>query len=148
MFTKLRSTAATSGAVLILSSWGLAPYALAASPEEIVGSEASYQPMQSITYQFGSKLMTGYFDRQAISCVLTLMITENSDPEQPLSVTPERVRLILQPGQIVGFDSEEGPSVNLTCEEDARSILVDVGGRDRLIAVQDGSLVERVAQPK
>jgi len=98
--------------------------------------EARYTPIQSISYDFGSKSMNGYFVEQAATCLVTLMITEKSDPDQPLPPSPTRVRLELQPGQIAGLDSEEGRSVNITCGEQAATVVVNVGDRDRLVEQQ------------
>jgi hypothetical protein len=64
------------------------------------------------------------------------MITERSDPDQPLPLSPTRVRLLLQPGQIAGLDSEEGRSINLTRGEQAASVIVNVGERDSLLEQQ------------
>jgi hypothetical protein len=98
--------------------------------------ETRYASIQSISYAFGSKSMSGYFVQQAATCVVTLMITERSDPDQPLPLSPTRVRLLLQPGQIAGLDSEEGRSINLTCGEQAASVIVNVGERDSLLEQQ------------
>ena len=130
-----------------MCSWGLGSDASAAPPE-VASGQARYKPIQSMTYEFGSKLMTGYFVKQSTACVVTLMITERSDPEEPLGLSPMRIRLILWPGQIAGVDSEEGKSLNFTCEEDAAALLVDSGERDRLVALQDASLIEKTDPPQ
>ncbi|TIM69376.1 MAG: hypothetical protein E5Y60_15465 [Mesorhizobium sp.] len=88
------------------------------------------------SYEFGSKFMSGYFVQEAATCFVALMIIEKSDPEAELTATATRVRLVLNPGQIAGVDSEEGYSVNLTCGMDATTLLVDVGARDKLVALQ------------
>jgi hypothetical protein len=105
----------------------------------LADGQARFKPIQAITYEFGSKLTTGYFVEQSGACVVTLMLTENSDPENPLGLSPTRVRLVLSPGQVAGFDSDEGRSLNFTCESDAATLLVDVGERDRLVALQDAA---------
>jgi hypothetical protein len=64
------------------------------------------------------------------------MVAEKNPDDQPLPFTAARVRLILNPGQIAGLDSEEGRSLNFTCGEDATTLLVDVGERDRLVELQ------------
>ena len=146
MFRKMGSIATVAGSIT-MCVWGLASAASGASPEAI-NSQTRYQPIQSMTYGFGSKLMTGYFVKQSAACVVMLMIAERRDPEQPQGPSPTRVRLVLLPGQIAGLDSEEGTSLNFTCEEDAATLLVDIGERDRLVALQDASLVEKIAQPQ
>jgi len=101
--------------------------------------QARFEPIQAITFEFGSKLTTGYFVQQSGACVVTLMLTENGDPEHPLGLSPTRIRLILSPGQVAGFDSDEGRSLNFTCERGAATMLVDIGERDRLVALQDAA---------
>ena len=102
-------------------------------------------PLQSISYQFGSKFMSGYFVQQGGKCIVTLMVVEKSDPEEPLSLSPTRVRLLLDPDQIAGLDSEEGQSVNLTCTDGGKVLVVDVGERDRLVELQDHALQKAIA---
>jgi hypothetical protein len=145
MLAKLHGIA-TSGALMVICSWGLTSTASGASPQ-LTDGQARFQPVQSITYDFGSKFMTGYFDRQAAACVLTIMLTEKMDPEEPLGLTPARLRLILLPGQVAGLDSEEGRSLNFTCEDHAASLLVQFGERDDLVAIQNASQVTKLAQP-
>jgi hypothetical protein len=99
-----------------------------------------YQPLQSISYEFGSKFTSGYFVHHSGRCLVTLMVLEKSPPEQALSYTAARVRVHLNPGQVAGLDSEEGKSLNFTCGPGASAILVDTGERDRLIALQRSSL--------
>lgn len=110
---------------------------LAASvPAVSLAEEARYQPIQSITHEFGSKFMNGYFEQEAGTCVVTLMLTEQGDPEAMPPGSPTRLRLVLQPGQVAGLDSEEGRSVNFTCSEDTATLRVERGERDRLMAQQ------------
>ncbi len=78
--------------------------------------------------------MSGYFVQEARACFIVLMIIEKSDPEAVLPATTARLRLVLDPGQIAGFDSEEGRSLNFTYGKDASTLLVDVGERDKLVA--------------
>jgi hypothetical protein len=115
----------TAAIAVGLSAW--VPAASSGLPLR-VKDQAAYAPIQSISYRFGSKAVSGYFVRQvqqAASCVVTLMIAEKSDPDQPTSPTPARLRLELYPGQIAGFDSAEGGSLNLTCGAGATTLLVD-----------------------
>lgn len=110
-----------------------AAWAGSASPAD---GRAEYKPIQSVSYEFGSKAMSGYFVKQGSACLVTLMVIERSDPEQSLPATATRIRLTMSPGQIAGLDSEEGRSLNITCGEGAAKLVVDAGDRDRLIALQ------------
>lgn len=102
--------------------------------------------MQSISYEFGSKSMSGYFLQEASACLVTLMISEKGDPEAPLPPSPTRVRLALTPGQIAGLDSEEGRSLNVTCGANAASLIVDIGETERLVARQTPKLQRDLAE--
>jgi hypothetical protein len=106
----------------------------------------AYLPIQSMSYEFGSKAMRGYFVSQGSVCVVTLMIIERSDLESPSPKTATRVRLMLDPGQIAGLDSEEGRSLNFTCEEEAASLVVDYGERSQLMAQQGTAISNTVAE--
>ena len=112
-----------------------APVAISGSPSSSQ-SHAEYRPVQSISYEFGSKAMSGYFVQEDSACLVMLMIAEKGDPEMTLPPSPTRVRLALNPGQIAGLDSEEGRSLNVTCGADAATLLVDTGDTRKLIARQ------------
>jgi hypothetical protein len=101
-----------------------------------VKGEAEYAPIQSVRYDFGSKSMSGYFVDQAKRCVVMLMVTEKGDPDAAPSSTATRVRLVLNPGQTAGLDSEEGRSLNFTCGEGATALVVDSGDREELVELQ------------
>ena len=101
-----------------------------------VKGEATYAPIQSIRYDFGSKSTSGYFVEQAKRCVVMLMVTEKGDPDAAPSSTATRVRLVLNPGQTAGLDSEEGRSLNFTCGEEATALIVDSGEREKLVELQ------------
>ena len=45
--------------------------------------DALYRPIQSISYEFGSKAMSGYFVQRNSVCLVTLMITEKTNPDLP-----------------------------------------------------------------
>ena len=105
----------------------------------VAEGQARYEARQSISYEFGSKFTSGYFVRDAGTCVVTLMVIEKNTPDNPLPLTAARVRLVLLPGQIAGLDSEEGSSLNFTCSEGAAALLVDIGERDKLVALQKSS---------
>ena len=125
--------------------------ALAASPcssgqavsGEPVEGDALYHPIQSISYTFGSKIASGYFLQRNSVCLVTLMIAEKIDPGLP-SPTAARVRVMLDPGQVAGLDSEEGRSLSLTCGQDAATLVVSYGDRDKLMEQQDLAVASTV----
>lgn len=122
----------------------LSASAVSSQAQALLDSEGKYAPIQSISYDFGSKSMSGYFVQQAGTCLVMLMVFEKSDPDKSLPPSATRVRLVLNPGQIAGLDSEEGRSLNFTCSEGATTLLVDVGERNRLVALQTHTLQKAV----
>jgi hypothetical protein len=112
---------------------------------EPVEGDALYRPIQSISYTFGSKIASGYFVQQNSVCRVTLMIAEKIDPGLP-SPTAARVRVMLDPGQVVGFDSDEGRSISLTCGEDAATLVVSYGERSKLVARQGLAVTNTIAE--
>jgi hypothetical protein len=129
---KIACVSAFAGAFLV------SPLASAASAQSQapVKSEATYAPTASISYDFGSKSMSGYFVDQAKRCVVMLMVSEKRDPDTDSSSSATRVRLVLNPGQTAGLDSEEGRSLNFTCSEGATALVVDAGDREELVGLQ------------
>lgn len=106
---------------------------------------AQFLPVQSISYEFGSKAMSGYFVQEGEVCLVTLMIIEKIDPDRLLPVTAARVRLMLNPGQIAGLDSEEGGSLNIACGTGATTVTVDYGERSKLVARQSLAARDTIA---
>jgi hypothetical protein len=129
---KIACVSAFAGAFLV------SPLASAASAQSQapVKSEATSAPTASISYDFGSKSMSGYFVDQAKRCVVMLMVSEKRDPDTDSSSSATRVRLVLNPGQTAGLDSEEGRSLNFTCSEGATALVVDGGDREELVGLQ------------
>lgn len=135
---------------------GIAPFAgtvaaalLASAPAASGGSpidgEARFRPIQSISYEFGSKFMSGFFLQQSGACLVHLMITEKIDPDAPLRMSATRVRIALNSGQVAGLDSDEGRSLNLTCADDGEVLVVNTGDRDTLVAMQERAIKEQLA---
>ncbi len=129
---KIAYASAFVGTVAI-SLWAPAAFGEGQPP---VQNEAAYAPVQSISYDFGSKSMSGYFVQQAARCVVMLMVYEKTDADAAPSSTATRVRLTLGPGEMGGLDSEEGRSLNFTCGEGATALIVNEGERAKLLELQ------------
>jgi hypothetical protein len=129
---KIACASAFAGALLV----SLGAQAASAQSQAPVKSEATYAPTAGISYDFGSKSMSGYFVDQAARCVVMLMVSEKRDPDTDSSNTATRVRLVFNPGQTAGLDSEEGRSLNFTCSEGATALVVDSGDREELVGLQ------------
>jgi hypothetical protein len=133
---KITYASAFFGTVAI-SLWASAASGQSQAPAK---GEGKYAPIESIRYDFGSKSMSGYFVEQAARCVVMLMVYEKRDPDAAPTSTATRVRLVLDPGQMAGLDSEEGRSLNFTCGEGATALLVEAGEREKLIELQRPAL--------
>ncbi len=144
LLSRIQGIATIAGTIAV-SLWVWVPAASSGSPSP-VGNRAVYAPIQIISYEFGSKSMSGYFARQSDACFVTLMIIETSEPEASLPLSPTRVRLVLYPGQIAGLDSDEGRSLNFTCGEGATTLSVDAGGRAWLLELQARAMQNAIAQ--
>ena len=81
--------------------------------------------------------MSGYFVSEAARCVVMFMVSEKADPDAGSSATVTRVRVMLNPGQTAGLDSEEGRSLNFTCGEGATALTVDAGEREKWSSFKD-----------
>ena len=137
MFSK-SSFCVSAFAVVIAANLCLSGQAVSGEPVE---GDALYRPVQSISYTFGSKIASGYFVQQNSVCRVTLMIAEKIDAGLP-SPTAARVRVMLDPGQVAGFDSDEGRSISLTCGEDAATLVVSYGDRDKLMEQEDIAITD------
>jgi hypothetical protein len=110
----------------------------ASSIEAAVSSR--YDVLQSFSHEFGSKFASGYFVREIDRCLVTLNIAEKNISERQPGQTAAHVRLILNPGQMAGLDSDEGQSLNLTCTANGTALILDSGEKDALIAFQKRAL--------
>ena len=137
MFVRKIAQASAFIGAFLLSLWASVASSQPLTP---IKDKATYAPIESIRYDFGSKSMSGYFVDQAPKCVVMLMVSEKGDPDTAFASTATRVRLILNPGETAGLDSEEGRSLNFTCGEGATALLVDSGERERLVELQTLSL--------
>jgi len=101
---------------------GLAAWSLAAQAVPEAGQH--YRPIQSISYDLGSKRAVGYFERRSGQCHLVMMVAEASDPGAGPTASAARLRLDLTPGQRMSLDSDQGGSLDVTCGADGETLLV------------------------
>ena len=100
---------------------------------------ARYGVLQNFNHEFGSKFASGYFVREVDRCLITFKIAIRATDSQSVE-TVAHIRLDLNPGQVLGLDSEEGQSLNLTCGANAAALTVASGGEDALRAAQKRAL--------
>src|SRR5262249_45922830 len=79
---------------IAMSCWSSGPAVSGGSSMQKEGA-ARYLPVQSISYEFGSKAMSGYYLQQGSVCLVTLMIVEKGDLDQPSPSSATRIRLML-----------------------------------------------------
>jgi hypothetical protein len=143
MFIKSIARASCFAGAFMVGVWASAA---SSQPPASLMDEVTYRPIDSIRYDFGSKSANGYFVQQAARCVVSLMVYEKPDPDAGSSKTATRVRLVLNPGETAGLDSEEGRSLNFTCGNGATALVVDSGGREKLVELQNLPLHKTASQ--
>jgi hypothetical protein len=144
MFSRTMFGVAAFVVAIAAGFWPSAPAVSGEAPPQNEDS-VRYLPIKSISYTLGSKALSGYFVQLNSVCLVTLMIIESSDAGLPSS-TAARVRIMLDPGQVAGLDSEEGRSLNLTCGEGAATLVVDYGERSKLVARQSLAVTNTIAE--
>ncbi len=133
MFIERIAQASVFAGMAVIGLWATAA---SSQPPAQFTEEVKYRPVDSISYDFGSKSTSGYFVEQAKKCVVMLMVYEKPEPDAAPTSTATRVRLVLNPGETAGLDSEEGRSLNFTCGEEAAALVVDSGEREKLVELQ------------
>jgi hypothetical protein len=111
---------------VLMAGWGGVPTPVSAASMTPPG-QATYLPMQAMTYDLGSKAAIGYFVREGGACHVVMMIGENGSVETASNLSAARLRLVLLPGQRALVDSEEGRSIDLTCGQEAGTLIVRHG---------------------
>jgi len=101
---------------------------------------ARYGVLQNFSHEFGSKFASGYFVREVDRCLITFKIAIKGAMDSQSVETVAHIRFDLNPGQVLGLDSEEGQSLNLTCGANAAALTVASGGEDALRAAQKRAL--------
>jgi len=145
MFSRNTLVVVSAIALAVAATCGQAGLAHAGETAAQKEGNNLYTPIENISYTFGSKAVSGYFVQQNSVCVVTLMVIEKTDPDLP-QPTAARVRIMLDPFQVAGLDSEEGRSLNLTCGEGAGTLAVDYGERDQLVARQGLAVTKTISE--
>jgi hypothetical protein len=97
-------------------------------------------PHQPILASVGSERVIAFYLPGNNQCAVHAVIWDNSSDSEP---TPARIRMSLEPGQIMHIDSVKGDSLNLRCESNAdRLAVVDTNN-----AVAFGIIVQPPQQP-
>ena len=79
-------------------------------------------PHQPILASVGSERVIAFYLPGSNQCAMHAVIWDKTKSE----ASPARIRISLEPGQMIHIDSDEGDSLNLRCEGNAESLaLVD-----------------------
>ena len=132
----------TSGQFALAAAFAasFSAWAPAASGDPAVRTDKTqYAALQSFSREYGSKSTSGYFVNDTGKCFVTLTIAKKETPEKPAGEPPDRISLLLNPGQMAGLD-EEGQSVTFTCGKNAAALTVINIARAALMASQKPAL--------
>jgi len=109
------------------------------SPARSSGPQAvcrTYQPIEAVRKDLGSKSAFAYFVSADGACSVVLMISEKYDPEGAAANTASRLRLALAPNASLVMDSEEGGSLLIQCGPAAAVLNVTTGPREEITNLQ------------
>jgi hypothetical protein len=109
---------AAASAFVALCAAGLPAYA-----EDATRNLGPVGPHQPILTTVGSKRIIAFYEPGAGRCTVNVVMWDNADLS---GGSASRVRVALDPRQMLGIDSVENKSINLECGDDARTLaLVD-----------------------
>ena len=120
MFTLSRSRflgIAAAGAFVALCA------SLPAGAEELAQNLGPVGPHEPILTTVGSKRVIAFYEPGGAHCTINVVVWDRSDDSGDSAA---RVRVSLNPRQMVHIDSAESKSINLQCGDDAETLaLVD-----------------------
>ena len=115
---------AAASAFVALSAGGLPAYA-----EDVAQNLGPVGPHVPILTTVGNKRIIAFYEPGGDRCAINVVMWDNGDVSGD---SASRVRVNLNPRQMVGIDSPENKSINLECGESANTLaLVDT---DKVIA--------------
>lgn len=88
-------------------------------------AQKTFKPLHGISLHVGSKHAVGYFVPEGGACQLTLVVAEEPNENQVLTLTPTRFRATVKAGQHVRFDTGEGKELAFYCAQSATAMSVD-----------------------
>jgi hypothetical protein len=117
---KLLLRFAAAGAFIAFTA--VSPPARADDFAENLGPVGPHDP---ILTTFGNKRIIAFFERENGRCAVSAVVWEKSDAETGMT-TSARVRVSLNPRQVVHIDSTDNKSINLQCSDRGQTLgLVD-----------------------
>ena len=113
---------AAAGAFVALTAVGLP-----ARADELVQHLGPVGPHEPILTTFGNKRVIAFYEPANGRCAVNAVVYDKTDPDTGMT-TAARVRVSLNPRQVVHIDSTDNKSINLQCGDRAETLaLVDNG---------------------
>jgi hypothetical protein len=126
---------AAMGSLVVLSTLGTPTRA-----DELAQSLGPVGPHDPILTTVGSKRVIAFYEPGNDHCALNAVVWDNTNPH---AVSAARVRISLEPGQIVHIDSAANESLSLQCGKNAEALtIVDTDS-----SVASGNTVQQPSQP-
>jgi hypothetical protein len=105
----------------------LTAVSLLARAEDAMQHLGPVGPHEPILTTFGDKRVIAFYQPDSGRCAVNAVVFEKTDPETGMT-TAARVRVELNPRQIVHIDSSDNKTINLRCGDRAETLaLVDNG---------------------
>ena len=125
---------AAAGAFVALTAVGLP-----ARADELVQHLGPVGPHEPILTTFGNKRVIAFYEPDNGHCAVNAVVYDKTDADTGMT-TAARVRVSLNPRQIVHIDSTDNKSINLQCSDRAEMLaLVDNGELVALDNVQQAN---------
>jgi len=126
---------AAMGSLVVLSTLGTPTRA-----DELAQSLGPVGPHDPILTTVGSKRVLAFYEPGNDHCALNAVVWDNTNPR---AVSAARVRISLEPGQIVHIDSAANESLNLQCGKNAEALTII----DTDSSVASGNTIQQPSQP-
>ena len=126
---------AAMGSLVVLSTLGTPTRA-----DELAQSLGPVGPHDPILTTVGSKRVLAFYEPGNDHCALNAVVWDNTNPH---AASAARVRISLEPGQIVHIDSAANESLNLQCGKNAEGLTII----DTDSSVASGNTIQQPSQP-
>jgi hypothetical protein len=110
---------AAAGALVALTA-----ASLPARADELLSNLGPVGPHEPILTTVGSKHVIAFYVPDSGHCAVNVVLWEKTDAGTDMTYSSARVRISLNPGQIVHIDSVENESLNLQCGDEAATLAV------------------------
>jgi hypothetical protein len=109
---------AAAGAIVVLTAAGTP-----ARADEMVQNLGPVGPNDTILATFGNKRVIAFYQQDTGRCAVNAVVFEKTDAESGMT-TAARVRVSLNPRQMVYIDSSDNQTLHLQCGDYAKTLAV------------------------